>query len=78
MMRALAPVLCLALCACGTGRPEGHAIVVATADAPVNLDPRIGTDEASQKAHQLVFNTLVRIEPTSGARLAMPSIVKRS
>jgi peptide/nickel transport system substrate-binding protein len=60
--RALAVLWCLALCACGSARPEGAAIVVALANSPVNLDPRVGTDEASQKAHQLVFNTLVRID----------------
>ena len=28
----------------------------------INLDPRVGADEASQKAHQLLYNTLVRID----------------
>lgn len=62
MIRALVLLACLGLCACGSGRPEGSAIVVALANSPVNLDPRVGTDEASQKAHQLLFNTLVRID----------------
>jgi peptide/nickel transport system substrate-binding protein len=31
-------------------------------NSAVNLDPRIGVDEASQKAHQLLYNTLVRID----------------
>ena len=43
-------------------RPEGDAIVVALANSPVNLDPRVGADEASQKAHQLLYSTLVRID----------------
>ena len=47
---------------CTQERPEGNAIVVAMANAPLNLDPRVGADEASQKAHQLLFNTLVRID----------------
>jgi peptide/nickel transport system substrate-binding protein len=47
---------------CGRGRPEGTAIVVATANAPVNLDPRVGADEASQKAHQLLYGSLMRID----------------
>jgi peptide/nickel transport system substrate-binding protein len=47
--------------ACARSRPEGNAIVVALANSPVNLDPRVGADEASQKAHQLLYNTLVRI-----------------
>jgi len=47
---------------CSQARPEGDKIVVAVANAPVNLDPRVGSDEVSQKAHQLLFNTLVRID----------------
>jgi peptide/nickel transport system substrate-binding protein len=31
-------------------------------NSAVNLDPRVGVDEASQKAHQLLYNTLVRID----------------
>jgi ABC-type transport system substrate-binding protein len=37
---------------CRPPRPEGDAIVVALANSPVNLDPRVGAHEASQKAHQ--------------------------
>lgn len=48
--------------ACARGRPEGSAIVVALTNSPVNLDPRVGTDEASQKAHQLLYNSLVKID----------------
>jgi len=49
--------------ACSQGRaypPE--VIVVATANAPANFDPRVGADEASQKIHQLLYNHLVRID----------------
>jgi peptide/nickel transport system substrate-binding protein len=31
-------------------------------NSAVNLDPRIGADEASQKAHQLLFNSLVHLD----------------
>ena len=31
-------------------------------NSAVNLDPRVGADEASQKAHQLLFNSLVQID----------------
>ncbi|MBW8895138.1 MAG: ABC transporter substrate-binding protein [Acidobacteria bacterium] len=31
-------------------------------NSATNLDPRVGTDEASQKIHQLVFNALVHID----------------
>lgn len=47
---------------CAQERPEGDAIVVAMTNSPINLDPRVGADEASQKAHQLLYNALVRID----------------
>ncbi len=59
---AAALTLVVLAAACNQTRPEGNAIVVAIANAPLNLDPRVGADEASQKAHQLLFNTLVRID----------------
>ena len=60
----LAPaVLLLTLvAACGQERPEGDAIVVGMTNSAINLDPRVGSDEASQKAHQLIFGSLVRID----------------
>jgi peptide/nickel transport system substrate-binding protein len=62
---ACAIVLAAALLAsagCAQERPEGEAIVVGLANAPLNLDPRIGADEASQKAHQLLYSSLVKID----------------
>ena len=47
---------------CSQKRPEGNALIVGMALPVINLDPRVGTDEASQKAHQLLFNTLLRID----------------
>jgi peptide/nickel transport system substrate-binding protein len=61
--RAVPAVLALLLaCSCAKGRPEGNAIVVGLINSPVNLDPRVGADEASQKAHQLLYSTLLRID----------------
>jgi len=58
--------LCAALlaCACGsrTPAPPG-SIVVALANSPTNLDPGVGIDEASQKLHQLLFHSLLKIAP---------------
>ena len=49
--------------ACGrTARRADNVIVVGTTNSATNLDPRVGTDEASQKIHQLIFNTLVHID----------------
>jgi peptide/nickel transport system substrate-binding protein len=44
------------------GRPPDNVIVVGTTNSATNLDPRVGTDEASQKIHQLIFNTLLHID----------------
>jgi peptide/nickel transport system substrate-binding protein len=59
-----AALWCVMASGCG-GRPTGPAdpIVVAIANSPVILDPRIGTDEYSQKAHQLLFSSLFKIAP---------------
>jgi peptide/nickel transport system substrate-binding protein len=59
---ALLCLVTLAAAGCGQPRPEGDAIVVGMTNSAINLDPRVGADEASQKAHQLIFNTLVRID----------------
>jgi peptide/nickel transport system substrate-binding protein len=48
--------------ACNHERPIGNIIVLGTTNSATNLDPRVGTDEASQKIHQLIFNTLVHID----------------
>jgi peptide/nickel transport system substrate-binding protein len=57
----LAAVLALAP-ACAGGRADEDAIVVGMTNSPINLDPRVGADEASQKAHQLLYSSLVRID----------------
>jgi peptide/nickel transport system substrate-binding protein len=59
---AFALFAAIACAGCANRRPEGDAIVIAIANSPVNLDPRVGADEASQKAHQLLYNTLVRLD----------------
>ena len=59
MLRLAAGLALILATACSQARPEGSAIVVAMANAPLNLDPRVGADEASQKAHQLLYNSLV-------------------
>ena len=48
--------------ACRDQRPPGNIIVLGTTNSATNLDPRVGTDEASQKIHQLIFNALVHID----------------
>ena len=47
--------------ACSEPPRRDGVIVVATTNSAAVLDPRIGTDEVSQKAHQLLYGSLVRI-----------------
>lgn len=48
-------------CTSGPPPPPG-AIVVAMTNSALDLDPRVAADEASQKVHQLLYNTLLRID----------------
>jgi peptide/nickel transport system substrate-binding protein len=56
-----AAMLVLGGCIGRTPVPDG-AIVVGMTNSALDLDPRVAADEASQKVHQLLFNTLVRID----------------
>jgi hypothetical protein len=53
-------ILCLAL-ACNQRPPASDVITVAVLSSPNNLDPRIGSDETSQRVHQLVFDNLLAL-----------------
>ncbi|MEN3339160.1 MAG: peptide/nickel transport system substrate-binding protein [Acidobacteriota bacterium] len=61
-MACLVAVAILTIGGCRQRPADRSAIVVAMADPVINLDPRVGTDAASQKLHQLLFSTLVRID----------------
>jgi peptide/nickel transport system substrate-binding protein len=41
--------------------PPDH-VVVALASSPVDLDPRVGVDESSQRVHQLLYSSLFRLD----------------
>jgi peptide/nickel transport system substrate-binding protein len=57
--RAALLVAALATTACASGRDTPPDVVtLAVTSSPNNLDPRVGTDEVSQKIQQLVFSTL--------------------
>ena len=55
-------VITVALPSCVSQRDDPNYIVVGMTNSAVNLDPRVGIDEASQKTHQLLYNSLVRID----------------
>ncbi len=71
---ALALGLLLAAAGRGPQGPRGPAVRGGMANPVINLDPRVGADEASQKAHQLLYNTLVRIDDNSLAPADRTSI----
>ena len=62
MKRILLVAAFLAAACHGRTAPTGDIIVVALANAPTNLDPGVGLDEASQKLHQLLFRSLLKID----------------
>ncbi len=55
---------------CSATPPASDVITVAVLSSPNNLDPRIGSDETSQRVHQLVFDYLLALDsqlrPTGG------------
>ncbi len=55
-------VVCVALAACSQERPSSDVVTVAVLSSPNNLDPRIGSDETSQRVHQLVFDYLLALD----------------
>jgi peptide/nickel transport system substrate-binding protein len=67
MKRSAALVAGLALVAasglaCGRRATPPDRVVVAIASSPVDLDPRVGVDEASQRVHQLLYSSLFRLD----------------
>jgi peptide/nickel transport system substrate-binding protein len=61
---ALWLVVCAVSVACGSSPPSGDAdmVKVIIRQSPVNFDPRIGTDEYSQRVHQLVYSRLLTVD----------------
>jgi len=54
------PVLVLSACA-GTP-PPSNVITLAVLSSPNSLDPRIGSDETSQRVHQLIYDNLLALD----------------
>jgi peptide/nickel transport system substrate-binding protein len=57
-----AAVVALALPACQSSNAQrGDWIVLAIQSSPTNLDPGVGLDETSQRLHQLMFSSLLKV-----------------
>jgi peptide/nickel transport system substrate-binding protein len=76
----LAAVVALAngVCAGGEISSDADILKVVIRAAPISFDPRVGTDEQSQRVHQLVYSQLMtvdsqlRVVPGLAARLDNP------
>lgn len=55
--------LAAALAACGSAPPlDPDVVTIAVPSSPNNFDPRIGTDETSQRVHQLIYRSLFALD----------------
>jgi peptide/nickel transport system substrate-binding protein len=78
-LSALGVVGALSLgCASREAASDADLVKVIIRAAPVNFDPRVGTDEQSQRVHQLVYSRLMgidedlRVVPALASRLENP------
>jgi peptide/nickel transport system substrate-binding protein len=62
MRRALALAALLLLAGCRHGQREPRTVVFLIESSPTSLDPRLGTDFASEHIDELLFDGLVRID----------------
>jgi peptide/nickel transport system substrate-binding protein len=63
MARRLIAVAALALLSsCASHPPDAQLLTMATDVTPSSLDPRLGSDESSRRAHQLIYNSLLRYD----------------
>jgi peptide/nickel transport system substrate-binding protein len=56
-----AALLCL-LAACSSAPPPNNIVTLAVLSSPNSLDPRVGSDETSQRAHQLIYDNLLALD----------------
>src|SRR5918995_5977837 len=59
-----ASVVCLTAVVACTHRPQTdpNVVTIAVFASPNNFDPRVGTDEVSQKVYQLVYDNLLNLD----------------
>src|SRR5262245_36422172 len=63
MQKAIILLICAILTGCSTDKRQPHqadTLTIAIDQTPVNLDPRIGIDKASDDFHHLLFNGLLK------------------
>lgn len=68
MMRRCAAAVCLCLAlalsalGCAAAPPSSNVITLAVLSSPNSLDPRIGSDETSQRIHALIYDYLLALD----------------
>lgn len=53
--------MCL-FAACTSAPPKSDIVTLAVLSSPNSLDPRVGSDETSQRAHQLLYDNLLALD----------------
>ena len=48
--------------ACDSAPPKTGIVTLAVLSSPNSLDPRVGSDETSQRAHQLLYDNLLSLD----------------
>jgi peptide/nickel transport system substrate-binding protein len=62
MRRMITLALIVSAGACASAPPRSGVITLAVLSSPNSLDPRIGSDETSQRVHQLIFDNLLALD----------------
>ena len=57
-----AVILALTFLACASGDDAGTLLTLAIDSGPASLDPRLGSDEASKRVNELIYNGLFRVD----------------
>ncbi len=73
----VAAMLMTAACGSSGSAPAPDVISVIIRSAPTNFDPRIGTDEGSQRVHQLVYDQLLAINDQLRVVAEPPALAQR-
>ena len=61
-MRWVAATLAVTLCGCTSAPPPSNVINIAVLSSPNSLDPRVGSDETSQRIHTLIYDYLLALD----------------
>lgn len=57
-----AAVLGCVVASCDSAPPKSNVVTLAVLSSPNSLDPRVGSDETSQRAHQLIYDNLLALD----------------